>query len=141
MSHKRGPQKSDALQSRDLVGSGSSVDDRRREPRIVSNRTISILPTASAGQQEWKFITVRLLDCSNRGLGLLTDIPFATGDEFMVKVQMERMVLASYTVRHCHKKELRQYIVGAELVGYVSAPGESISLLDALIGTKNETDE
>jgi len=140
MSHSSGYKKSDALLSGDL-SSSAPVDDRRREPRIPSARTISILPTASAGQEEWKFISAQLLDCSNRGLGLLTDIPFNAGDEFMVKVQMERMVLASYIVRHCHRKEIRQYIVGAELNGYVSAPGEAVSLLDALLGQGTKGDE
>src|SRR5438046_5323175 len=97
MDHPR-RQEGRALTAGDFAAA-ATADERRREPRIASNRVIAILPCASATQKTWRFSAARLLDCSAKGLGLVTSLPFESGDQFLVKLQLQRIVLVQYTVR------------------------------------------
>src|SRR5947208_15938577 len=101
MSHIRRLVESGALLPQDLTGAAVAGDERRKEPRFAASRTVAILPCGSLGQDDWKFVSAQLLDCSMSGIGLMTDVPMAAGDEFLVKLQLEKTVLIQYAVCHC----------------------------------------
>lgn len=64
------------------------------------------------------FRPARLIDCSVHGLGLSTDEPMDAGEQFLVRFQLERMILAVYTVRFCRRLSGR-HVVGAALCGFI----------------------
>ena len=133
MSHIRRLVKSGALSPQDLTGT-AAADERRKEPRIASNRTVAILPCGSSGHDDWRFSQAQLLDCSMSGIGLVTDIPLQAGDEFLVKLQLKKTVLIQYSVCHCTTLGLRKYKIGAELRGVIGSEAETHSLVELLAG-------
>jgi hypothetical protein len=132
MSTDRSQRVSDALRPADF-SSPSVANEQRKEPRFAAIRTISILPVASTAMEEWKFLPAQLLDCSAHGIGLVSSVPFAVGDQFLVKLKLERMVLVEYTVRHCHRTAMRQYQVGAELTAFAGANDAQVAILATLL--------
>jgi len=96
----------------------SDHDERRREPRILSAKIISVLPC----DRDWnmRFHRVEMVDCSLHGIGILSPLPFAAGERFLAKLRVRRRLLLSvYTSRHC-AKEKKKYKVGAEFSGFIS---------------------
>jgi len=92
-------------------------DERRREPRIPCDRHIDVLPCVA--DKTWEFKRVGLFDCSPLGLGLVFDTVIAPGEQFIAKLNVGRMALALYTVRHCQTIDARHYKVGAAFAGFV----------------------
>ena len=101
------------------VGAGN--DDRRREPRFQSTKTLAIRPCRLDDVRGFR--PARLLDCSVHGLGLFADEPMAAGEEFLVEFRFGGPMLAVYTVRHC-RRAANRYIVGAALTGFIGAADE-----------------
>jgi hypothetical protein len=106
----------DPLTLDDFRRAGTATDDRRREPRVPSDKAVAIRPCRPS--EDRGFRPARLRDCSVHGLGLFADEPMDPGEQFMVRLQLERVVLAVYTVRHC-RRAAGQYIVGAALSGFI----------------------
>jgi hypothetical protein len=96
-------------------------DDRRREPRFASDKTVAIRPCRP--DEARGFRPARVLDCSVHGLGLFVDEPMRAGEQFLVKFKLERLILARYDVRHCRPVAGR-YIVGAALTGFIGGETE-----------------
>jgi hypothetical protein len=96
----------------------SAHDDRRREPRFLSAKIISVLPC----DLDWnmRFHRVEMVDCSLHGIGILSPLKFAAGERFLAKLRVkQRLVLSVYTSRHCIQ-ENKKYKVGAEFTGFIS---------------------
>jgi len=61
-----------------------------------------------------------MVDCSFRGIGILSPLPFAAGERFLAKLRVkQRLILAVYASRHC-TQENKKYKVGAEFTGFIS---------------------
>ena len=73
--------------------------DARCEERFEASRTIEILPVKA--RSDWSFLTGKLLDCSCSGMGLIVTGCLMPGEQFLVKLKLDRTVrLLIYTVRH-----------------------------------------
>jgi hypothetical protein len=95
---------------------------RRRDRRYSSSRRVEILPCNATA--DWKFFGVELLDCSRRGMGLISSQAFTPGQQFLAKLKAgKRTVLLIYTVRHCAAKG-HKYRLGAEFSGLTAAPSQ-----------------
>jgi hypothetical protein len=110
------------------------ADDRRREPRFPSTKAIAIRSCRFG--EDRGFRPARLLDCSANGLGIQTDEPMDTGEQFLVRFKLDRLMLAVYTVRHC-RRDGTAYQVGAALTAFIggSEAPQSRAILDALLAT------
>jgi hypothetical protein len=86
--------------------------DRRTEPRVPCDKVISIQPCHS--RHVGGFITVRLFDCSRKGLGVMADAPMLPREQFVTKLQLEQLKMVVYTVRHCRELGPNRYQIGAE---------------------------
>ena len=75
---------------------------------------------------------VQMIDCSAHGLALHTDFTIDAGNQFLAKLKTDRMILVLYTVRHCRSLGDNHYQIGAQLAGFVGAPDNPQSLLEAL---------
>lgn len=115
-------------------GSAATEQDRRRsEPRTVCNRAISLMPLA--GEDE-RFGSAQLTDCSPHGLGLMLASEIAAGEQVLVRLNVNRMVLLVYTVRYCIPTQIGQYRAGARFTGYAanSFQGDLGTVVTALTG-------
>ncbi len=92
---------------------------RRREERIAHRRMIQILPTLA--DEEWKFLWAELIDCSPNGMGLFMKNPMKPGNDFLVKLKLDSIVLLLYTVRHC-EAEGKGWRIGARFTGVTGDP-------------------
>jgi hypothetical protein len=108
--------------------------DRRREPRFPCTKAIAIRSCRFG--EDRGFRPARLLDCSVNGLGVQTDEPMDTGEQFLVRFKLDRLMLAVYTVRHC-RRDGAEYQVGAALTAFIggSEAPQSRAILDALLAT------
>jgi PilZ domain len=99
--------------------SGLSVnDERRREPRYLAGKTISIMPC----DRDWnmRFHRVEMVDCSLHGIGIISPLQLQAGERFLAKLRVsKRLVLSVYTSRHC-TPEGKAYKIGAEFSGFIS---------------------
>src|SRR5439155_27282522 len=91
--------------------------DKRCEPRHSHQRIIQLLSEFLT--EEWRFITGELVDCSAHGLAVRVAQPMKIGQDFMVKLRLDRVVLLLYSVRHC-AREGDGYRVGAQFTGLAS---------------------
>jgi hypothetical protein len=124
MIERNKPSTGGAMTSMDFGASGTDAGDQPRgEPRTRCNKQIAILPCAS--ERNWSFRIVTLLDCSPRGLGLRSEQSMQLGDQFLAKLQLERLTMVLYTVRHCTTTGPRQFYIGAEFIGVVGSPNDS----------------
>src|SRR5215217_5685820 len=94
---------------------------RRGGARVPCDRPVSIRRCSPGDDRGFR--PARLLNCSINGLGLFTDEALAPGEEFIVQIKLERVVLALYTVRYCRRLTDR-YVVGAELSGFIRGQGD-----------------
>jgi hypothetical protein len=91
-------------------------DERRRETRFSVQRFISLLSCDAPSDDG--FVKVQLIDCSLHGLGILTAREMGIGERFLIKVQLQRIMLAVYTTRYC-RREAKGFQIGAELSGFI----------------------
>lgn len=94
-------------------------DQRRSEARHACDREISIMPLSDAGD---RFVTARLTNCSMHGLGMTTSHPLEPGQQFLVRLKLDRLVLMVYTLRYCIPTKRDEYRVGAKFSGYQASP-------------------
>ena len=73
-----------------------------------------------------------LFNFSLHGAGLLTEEAKAPGEEFVLRLQLERRVLAVYTVRYCRRVSDR-YVVGAALLGFVGSETGGVDAAGVLL--------
>lgn len=114
-------------------GGGLTLVDLRRERRIACDRDISVLPHIPSGG--WDFTAVRLVDCSTHGLGIIAPEAMSPGERFVVKLELDKVLLAHYRVRHCSHIGRRQFRIGAEPIELVGPPG---FMFDMLLSAENQ---
>lgn len=88
------------------------VREARREPRFPCDRAIQIVPCEGFGAGT--FHTVRMIDRSSRGIGLLAVRPVRPGSQFVARLDSD-LPRHIYTVRHCRATGQGHYRLGAEL--------------------------
>lgn len=99
---------------------GLSLDDfrdRRREPRTASRKRLWVY---QAGERP---LPGRLVDCSPHGVRLLLQRPMREGEEFGLRLRLDRLRLVTYSVRYCGP-EGQRYNVGALLCGVNGREGD-----------------
>ena len=128
MSHHAEPETSGTKTS-----AATATDHRRAEPRTLCDRPIAIMPLDAA---EMRFDPAQLTDCSPHGLGLTLTEPIKAGQQMLVRLNLNKMVLLVYTVRYCIPMKLAQFRAGAFFTGYAanSFQGEPESIVAALTG-------
>jgi hypothetical protein len=47
------------------------------------------------------------------------------GEQFLAKLQLERLIVLLYAVRHCTATGPRQFYIGAEFIGVIGSPNDS----------------
>jgi len=92
---------------------GATGASRRSEPRFPAFRELHVLPIH--GGRDLRTLKTSLVDCSGRGLGVVLDEPLQTGQHFLIRLQLDPVVLALYRVRHCTVNAQGRYHIGAEL--------------------------
>jgi hypothetical protein len=107
--------------------------NRRVEQRIECTKPIVILPYRPS--VDWSFKRVEMFDCSEHGLGILTDEPLAAGELFLAKLRLKKITLVAYMVRHCVKSETGGYKIGAWMTGLIGRPDlcDPADILHALL--------
>lgn len=112
-----------ALTARDFRGT-SEGGERRREPRVLCDREIAVMPCRGADGRGFR--RVGLADCSPHGLGLVSPEPMVPGEEFLaeLKLKLQALVLLVYRVQHCSPAGGGHFRIGAELVGTITPPNE-----------------
>jgi len=120
---------------RGVCGTGAAVevDRRRSEPRTLCDREIAMMPLNGEAD---RFATALLTDCSPHGLGLVLTDPVKAGEQVLVRLNLNKMVLLVYTVRYCIPMKLSQFRAGALFTGYAanSYQGEPAAIVTALTG-------
>jgi len=113
-------------------------DRRRTEPRILCNREVSVIPCAvTVVNEPPRAIRARLTDCSLRGLGMALPEQVESGQQVLVKVEMNRLpMMLLYTVRYCVPMKAKEFRVGLRFSGYVASKfrGEMRTVLSAMMG-------
>jgi len=112
-------------------GDAAGGDERRREPRIACDKEVAIRTCRTSDERGFR--PARLIDCSVHGLGLSTDEPMDAGEQFLVRFQLDRMMLAVYTVRYCRRLSGR-HVVGAALCGFIGGADDpdAVEIMAAL---------
>src|SRR5436853_7112920 len=87
-----------ALTLDDFNGIGNT-DPRRQEGRINCYKSITLLPCVA--EELWQFKRAWLVDCSPHGVGLIVSAAIQPGQQFLLKLKLDRLMLVIYTVRHC----------------------------------------
>jgi hypothetical protein len=65
-----------------------------------------------------RFVAARLTNCSLHGLGMTTSQALQPGQQFIVRLKLDRLVLMLYTLRYCIPTKRDEYRVGAKFTGY-----------------------
>src|SRR3954464_7766804 len=79
-------------------GAAVATDRRRSEKRTTCDRPISLMPLAGEGGQ---FDAAQLTDCSPHGLGLILAGEVKAGQQVLVRLKVNKLVLLVYTIRYC----------------------------------------
>src|SRR5438067_77494 len=111
----------------------TEADRRRSETRTICNRPISLMPLA--GEDE-RFASAHLTDCSQHGLGLMLPSEIKAGEQMLVRLNVNKMMLLVYTVRYCIPTQIGQFRAGARFTGYAanSFQGDLGTVVTALAG-------
>jgi len=118
MSHPAAPNGSQGSKSNGAAS--ATADDRRRsEPRILCDREIAVLTLA--GERDQRFVTAHLTDCSEHGLGMTLSEPAKAGEQLLVRMNLNKMVLLVYTLRYCIPTSASQFRAGARFTGYAAS--------------------
>ena len=119
-------------------GNGNTVAtaEHRRESRTLCDREIALMPLSSEGDDAGRFSSAHLTDCSPHGLGLMLSGPMKAGQQVLVRLNVNKMVLLVYTLRYCIPTKIGQYRAGAHFTGYAanSFQGDLDSVVTALVG-------
>jgi hypothetical protein len=91
--------------------------DRRTEPR-TSHPAIVIM--AYGEGQQLEFENAQLIDCSPHGISILFHRPIQPGQDFLLKLKLDRVTLVNYAVRSCVPSG-RLFRIGGEFTRYVGA--------------------
>jgi len=91
---------------------------------------------AMSGKSANGFTAVQMTDCSPHGLGLNLPEEVKAGEQVLVRVNLNKMVLLVYTIRYCIPTKMTQYRAGARFTGYAanSFQGDETSIVSALVG-------
>jgi len=113
--------------SRGVVRRAGPLVERRREPRYATHKLVRVVHNMGA-QRVW------VIQCSARGVAILSRAPMQAGEQFMIQLQLGALTLLVYVVRFCREERKGIFRVGGELVR-VSAPGQVSfrAILDALL--------
>ncbi|HVT90135.1 MAG TPA: PilZ domain-containing protein [Tepidisphaeraceae bacterium] len=97
----------------------TTTPQRRREERVPCTAKIEVLPCRLA--KEWKFTEGQMIDCSGEGIGFQTGATLSRGEQFLVKIQIDKTRYLLYTTQFASSqgKSMR---VGGEYTGVVAAP-------------------
>jgi hypothetical protein len=121
----------DTVMPRDL--SPGEGERRRKEARIPCKRVVFM---ACGESESLKFEEALLIDCSLRGIRILLDRPLAAGQDILVKLNLPRLTLVVYSVKHCHA-DGSGYRIGAEFRNVVGMPASGkpdfAKIVDALL--------
>jgi CheY-like chemotaxis protein len=118
------------------AGTGVPGQTRRREDRFPSGRAVLI---RAANVDAAAARDARLLDCSARGVSIAQAEPLPLGQWFSLAVNADSpsdTTTAMYAVRNCTRLPDGQHRIGAELVGFVSGPGDDPDTLLRALRTK-----
>jgi hypothetical protein len=133
---RSGNQESDSLTPDDFRSDDPirKDDERRHDPRLASNKTISIMPC----DRDWNegFHQVQLFDCSVHGIGILCAFTLEAGERFLAKLRLgEKMLLSVYKSRYCTQVG-GKHQVGAVFSGFIGQVEDNPDeVLKALLGT------
>jgi hypothetical protein len=129
MGHRKGG-RTDSLTPTDFRGSGGA--DKRQEPRVTTEKTISILTYDRNGNAH--FEKAKMVDCSIHGIAIVTSLQFDPNEWFLTKLRISsRTVLSAYISRHV-VQQVDKYRIGAEFAGLISAADEDPdAILRALV--------
>lgn len=94
-------------------------DQRRAETRHSCDREISIMPLTDDAD---RFVSARLTDCSMHGLGMTASHLLQPGQQFVVRLKLDRMILLMYTLRYCIPTKRDEFRIGAKFTGYHASP-------------------
>jgi hypothetical protein len=117
------PDKPDGLNHGDFRHGGTGRD-RRQEARENVGRAISILPLSRS--IETGFQTVNLLDCSVNGIAIMSQLSMAVGEQFMVRLDIGRIIFIVYRARNCSESDGKCRI-GAEIMGIIGGTGDDFN--------------
>lgn len=76
------------------------------------------------------FIEAQVIDFSDHGIALWICEPFRSGEQFILKIKLERMTLLVYTAQNC-VPDGGSYRVGAVFGGIVGSPDDDAEMLRA----------
>lgn len=103
-------------------------DERRREPRYTPHKLVQIVYNMSQ-------LRVWLTQCSARGVAILSPVHMAQGEQFMIQLKLDELILLVYTVRNCRPEKENVHRIGAELGRISASPDTSYqAILSALLG-------
>ena len=117
------------------TGTATADDRRRSEPRVLCDREISLMPLGGGGGKE-RFVTAHLTDVSPHGLGLVLSEPAEAGQQLLVRMNLNKLVLLVYTLRYCIPTRETQFRAGASFTGFAANAfqGEPNAIVTALTG-------
>jgi hypothetical protein len=97
----------------------------------MCDRPISMM---SMGTGDEQYSTAQLTDCSPRGLGLMAPEQLQAGQQVLIRLKLDRVVLLVYTIRYCIPMNASQFRTGARFTGYAASSfhGDARSVLTAL---------
>lgn len=120
------------------VGTATEFQDRRRgEPRVTCDRDVSLLPAIEGDDAH--FIKARLTDCSQHGLGLISNEKLEPGQQVLVRVDVDRHpTMLMYTIRYCIPMQTDEFRVGARFSGFIASKfrGQLASVVTSLAASR-----
>jgi hypothetical protein len=94
--------------------------DCRLERRIIWFKPLDIVPCKTL--KTWAVRSVRMVDASTSGVGLIGNEPMNPGEQFFLKAGGGPMLM--YEVRHCTATMSESYQIGAQFLAVVAARHE-----------------
>jgi len=131
MEDSKMPAKRDGLNLDDFPRRGVR-QERRNEPRANIGRPISV--SLCRGDTAIGFQTVNLVDCSIHGISFVSPVQLTIDEQFMVRLDVGRLLFLTYTVRNCREIELN-WRIGALLFGIVGGMDDKADeIMSILLG-------
>jgi hypothetical protein len=99
---------------------------------VRCRKSIRVIPARRL--QEGVSVPAELVDCGCHGVSVMLDRPMEVGEQFVIKLQLDRLRMLIYAVRHCQPMG-SQYHIGAEFTGLFAVPAavEPSAILNALL--------